>query len=286
MASSTRENHTGGRRPLSSIRLGMQYIFLAVTFLIGLRHILPGESSRGGAFDAFCPFGGVETLWAYVTTGQTLKTTNLLSIAMLISVLGLSLLVGRAFCGWMCPIGTLQDMLTRWTRRLSGGKKNPRPGIKSKARYPIQVPQNIDRWLRYLKYLVLAGVLIASTMMVYPPLWNFCPARALFSFQLTTPLLWSVLITFVITSMLVQRFWCKYLCPLGALLAVSNKIAPLRIIIDQDRCTSCHRCDADCPVDIAPIPENMRSLECVQCLECIETCAVSDTLDLKLGGSG
>jgi len=278
-----REDHTESRRPLSSIRKGMQYIFLGGTFLIGLRHIMPGESSRGGAFDAFCPFGGVETLWAYVTTGQTLKTTNLLSIAMLISVLGLSLLVGRAFCGWICPIGTLQDILTGWARRLSGDKKKPRRGIKSTARYPIQVPQKVDHWLRYLKYLVLVGVLIASTMMVYPPLWEFCPARALFSFQLTTPLLWSVLITFVITSVLVQRFWCKYLCPLGALLAISNKIAPLRIVIDQDRCTSCHRCEADCPVDIAPIPENMRSLECVQCLECIETCARPDAIDLHLG---
>ena len=103
-----REDHTESSHPLSSIRKGMQFVFLAGTFLIGLCHIMPGESSKGGAFDAFCPFGGVETLWAYVTTGQTLKTTNLLSIAMLISVLGLSLLVGRAFCGWICPIGTLQ----------------------------------------------------------------------------------------------------------------------------------------------------------------------------------
>jgi polyferredoxin len=261
----------------------MQYVFLGGTFLIGLRHIMPGESSKGGAFDAFCPFGGVETLWAYITTGQTLKTTNLLSIAILISVLGLSLLVGRAFCGWMCPIGTLQDLLTRWAQRLSGDKKKPRPGKRSNARYPIQVPQKVDKWLRYLKYLVLLGVLIASTMMVYPPLWDFCPARALFSFQLTTPLLWSVVIIFVVTSMWIQRFWCKYLCPMGALLAVFNKIAPLRIVIDHNRCTSCHRCEADCPVDIAPIPENMRSLECIQCLECLETCAVTDSLDLRLG---
>jgi len=261
MTSPTIVNQTENRRPLSSVRRGMQYIFLAITFLIGLRHIMPGELSKGGAFDAFCPFGGVETLWAYITTGQTLKTTNLLSIAILISVLGLSLLVGRAFCGWMCPIGTLQDLLTRWAQRLSGGKNKPRPGKKSKARYPVQVPQKVDQWLRYLKYLVLVGILIASTMMVYPPLWDFCPARAFFSFQLTTPLLWSVVIIFVITSMWVQRFWCKYLCPMGALLAVFNKIAPLRIVIDHDRCTSCHRCDADCPVDIAPIPENMRSLD-------------------------
>jgi hypothetical protein len=53
---------------LSKIRRLMQGFFVAGAFLIGLRHMLPGESSKGGAFDAFCPFGGVETLWAYVTT--------------------------------------------------------------------------------------------------------------------------------------------------------------------------------------------------------------------------
>ena len=283
MTSATKANHTENRRNLSSIRCGMQYIFLAVTFLIGLRHIMPGESSKGGAFDAFCPFGGVETLWAYITTGQTLKTTNLLSIAILISVMGLSLLAGRAFCGWICPFNVLEFLRLIEIKFYGKDKITPRPRARFDARFPIQVPQKVDKWLRYLKYLVLVGILIASTMMVYPPLWDFCPARALFSFQLTTPLLWSVLIIFIITSMWVQRFWCKYLCPMGALLAVFNKIAPLRIVIDHDRCTSCHRCEADCPANIAPIPENMRSLECVQCLECLETCAVSETLDLRLG---
>lgn len=69
-------------------------MFLVVTLLIGLRHIMPGESAKGGAFDAFCPFGGIETLWLYLTTGQTLKTTNLLNFSILIGVLGVSLLAG------------------------------------------------------------------------------------------------------------------------------------------------------------------------------------------------
>ena len=260
----------------------MQWFFVAGTFLIGLHHMLPGESSRGGAFDAFCPFGGVETFWAYVTTGQTLKTTNLLNFSVLLAVLGVSLIAGRAFCGWMCPIGTLQDMFAGWTRRLSGGKKHIR-GKSSAARFPTQFPPQSDRWLRYLKYLVLAVILIASTMSVYPPLYDICPARALFSFHLTTPLLASVLIIFIITSMLVKRFWCKYLCPLGAMLVLFNKISPLRVVIDRDRCTDCSRCEAECPVDIHGIPENIRSPECVRCLECLETCAIPDAVTLQLG---
>ena len=98
-------------RPSPSARIIIQIIFLVATILIGLRHIMPGEGTKGGAFDAFCPFGGIETLWLYLTTGQTLETTNLLNFSILIGVLGVSLLAGRAFCGWMCPVGTMQDLL-------------------------------------------------------------------------------------------------------------------------------------------------------------------------------
>ena len=105
---------------ISTNRRWMQYLFLLFTFLIGLRHMLPGDSTRGGAFDAFCPFGALETLWATLTTGQYLETTNPLNFTALLAVLGVSLVAGRAFCGWMCPLGTLQDMFARLARRLSG----------------------------------------------------------------------------------------------------------------------------------------------------------------------
>jgi polyferredoxin len=265
-----------------SVRTIIQIIFLVITVLIGLRHIMPGESARGGAFDAFCPFGGIETLLPFLTTGQTLKTTNLLNFSILIGVLGVSLLAGRAFCGWICPVGTLQDLLADLTRRLTGEKKHVR-GKKSRSRFPIQLSPKLDPWLRSLKYLILAIIILASTWAVYPPLWEICPARALFSFQLSTPLLISVLVVFIITSMMNRLFWCKYLCPFGAVLAIFNKIAPLRLVINKSNCTTCGRCDAECPMDIQDVPENLRSAECIQCLECLETCAIQDTLELKLG---
>jgi polyferredoxin len=267
--------------PLTKVRHIIQNIIVLGTFLIGVRHIMPGREATGGSFDAFCPMGGIETLIPYILHGHTLKTTNLLNFALLLGILGVALLSGRAFCGWMCPLGTLQDMFAGWARHLSGEKHHIR-GKRSKARFPIVLPPKVDKWARYIKYFVLAGVLLASAVTIYPPLHAFCPVRAVFSFQMTG-LLVSVLITFVITSLLVKRFWCKYLCPLGAALAIFNKIAPLRVKINDNHCPHCGRCDAECPMDITPIPESMRSLECIQCLECVETCTVPDAVELKLG---
>lgn len=267
---------------VSAFRRWMQVGFVFITVLLGLRHVLPGDSAKGGAFDAFCPFGGIETLLPFLTTGHTLKTTNLLNFTVLIAVLGVSLVAGRAFCGWMCPLGTLQDMLAGWSRRWSGEKNKPR-GKKSKATFPLMVPDRIDRWLRYLKYGVLAAILAASLMVTYPPLRNICPVRAIFSFNWNTALLGVVLLVFVVSSLLVKRFTCKYLCPLGAGLAVFNKFSLIRVHSDKESCNHCGRCDNECPMDIETVPDNLRSAECVRCLECLETCSKPDTLDLRLG---
>lgn len=252
---------------------------VAGAFLVGLRHILPGES-RGGWFDVFCPFGGIETLLPYIVTGRTLATTNLLNFSVLLGVVGVSLVAGRAFCGWMCPLGTLQEFLAAWGRRLSGERRHVR-GKASRARLPLHIPALADKWLRYAKCFLLGLILIASLFALYPPLHIICPVRAVFSFMLT-PLLWSVLITFLVTSVLVERAWCKYLCPLGAALAIFNIISPVRLVGDNDQCNRCGRCDIECSMGIQDVPNNLSDPECIRCMECLETCAREGSLELKV----
>ena len=84
-------------RSLTRIRQTILAVSVIGTFLLGLRHIMPGEGSRGGSFDSFCPFGGVESFYHYVTTGHTLAKISPLTFSILIGVLGVSLLAGRAF---------------------------------------------------------------------------------------------------------------------------------------------------------------------------------------------
>lgn len=275
------QRNSSKKSSLMKIRKGMLWTATIGAFLIGLRHLLPGEAASGGAFDAFCPFGAVETLWSYLTRGQALKTTNLLNFAILSGVLSVSLVAGRAFCGWMCPLGAMQEGLANLARRLGGERRRIR-GKASRLKFPASLPLWADRPLRYTKYVILGVVLVASIFTVFPPLFPLCPVRAVFSFKLATGLMWSVLFTFILTSLLVERVWCKYLCPLGATLAIFNKLSPVHLSADFKACKHCGRCDIDCSMDIQDIPDNLRHLECIRCLECMETCVREDALTLKV----
>lgn len=270
-----------GGKPFSiqRSRKTIQWLSVLGTFLIGLRHILPGETGSG-SFDAFCAFGAVETFLPYLLSGQALKSTTLLNFSILLGTLGVALVAGRAFCGWMCPLGALQDFFAGWARRLSGETRHIR-GKKSSAPLPIQPPPALDRRLRQAKYWVLGLILLFSLFTVYPPLHSICPVRAVFSFRLT-PLLLGILILFAALSLLVERAWCKYFCPLGALLAIFNKISPLRLVAEGG-CNHCGRCDIECSMNIQDVPDHLQDAECVRCLECLETCARKDSLTLKIG---
>lgn len=256
----------------------IQWALVIAAFLIGLRHILPGEAS--GAFDSFCAMGGIETLLPYALRGETLKTTNLLNFSFLLGVVGTALVAGRAFCGWLCPLGAVQDGLASAARRLTGEKRHI-PGKKSPARLPLHLPAGFDRPMRYTKYLILAAVLVVSTFAAYPPLRDICPLRAVFGLKLT-PLLWVVMLVFLGSSLLVERFTCKYLCPLGGALAAFNKISPVHLKSGAG-CNHCGRCDVECSMGIDAVPENLSDPECVRCLECLETCSRKEGMELRAG---
>jgi polyferredoxin len=264
---------------LSKSRRLIQWLAVIGTFLLGLRHIMPGEASRGGSFDSFCAFGGIETLLPYLFNGSVLKSTNLLNFSILIATLGVSLVAGRAFCGWLCGLGALQDFLAVWTRKLLGEKRHVR-GKARKTILPLRLPSAVDRPFRYAKYLILLWIMVGSLFTVYPPLREFCPVRAVFSLKMTS-LLWLSLVVFLAGSILVERFWCKYLCPLGAALALFNKISPVRLV-SSSTCNNCGRCDIECSMGIEGVPNNLTDTECIRCFECLDTCSRDGSLELKV----
>ena len=254
------------RRPVSGrARTVLQILFVVLAILLGARHVWGTQH----AFDASCPFGGVATLYRVGTEGTFLRETGPSNLILLGALLLAALLTGRAFCGWTCPLGTVQEWLARGIARLTGGRK---------AWLPFTPPPWLDRSLRWLKYVVLGLVLWASVTAVVPPLIPFCPYRTLFTLNLGAFLGWGVLLVFVLASLTVERFWCRYACPLGAVLALTNRISLWRIRPNKTQCVSCGLCDRACPMGLDVVREVERGVECIRCLKCVHACPRPDAL--------
>ena len=246
------------RRSLPWPRLLVQVAFVGLAIWLGVR-----AWSSTQSFDRSCPFGGVVTLWQYVSSGTFLRETGSLNLVLLALLLVTALLTGRAFCGWACPLGTVQEGLAILIRRLTGGRA---------AWLPIRPSRKVNRALSWLKYGVLGWTLWASVTAVVPPLIPFCPYRTLFTLTVGSLLGWSVIVALITLSFAVERAWCRYLCPLGALLTMTNKVSLWRIRTDEVQCASCGICDRACLVDLDVMREVERGGECIRCRSCVRAC--------------
>lgn len=184
-------------------------------------------------------------------------------------------LLGRLVCGWLCPFGLVQDLLHRI------------PFPKKRKLLPG------DRWLKYLKYVILVGFVILLPLTILDIVGQgqpwfckaICPSGTLFAGipliaanpPLRAALGWlftwkaAILALLLLLSVWVYRPFCRYLCPLGAIYGLFNPIALYRFQVDPAHCTHCGQCQNACPFHI-PVQEQPNSPDCIRCGECIRTC--------------
>jgi len=171
---------------------------------------------------------------------------------------------GRAQCGWICPFGFIQDLI--YIRR----------------KRTIKLPD----FLKYTKYLILIIMIPLSMIMLEPFFCQFiCPSGTLLAGipqvlmvkelrNIVGFLYWwkiSILILIIFLSLLIKRFFCRFLCPLGAFYSLFNRFSFYQIKVDKEKCTKCNMCEKICPVDIK-IYEDEKNPECVRCNKCIRVC--------------
>lgn len=271
-------------------RLWIQIIFAAITngYILGYvkGRIFTGSTkvlcvpglncySCPGALGS-CPIGSLQA----VLGSRDFKISfYILGFFMIIGSL-----MGRVVCGWLCPFGLVQDLLYKI------------PFVKKRKGLPG------DRWLKWLKYVMLLLFVIILPMFVVDILGQglpwfckyICPSGTLMagiplvavneSLQGAIGVLFwwkvSILAVIVFLSILVYRPFCKYLCPLGAVYGIFNPIAFYRFSIDEQKCTHCKVCQKVCKMDI-PVWEKPNSSECIRCQECKHACphgAICDTI--------
>lgn len=249
------------------LRTVVQFGFLGFMTWLGYRHqILGGGPAGVPTVDALCPFGGLESLYSVLASGEWLRRLAPSAMVLMAVLIVITLLLGRVFCGWICPLGTLGE----WTAR-AGGKL----GIRKR-----ELPQRADAALRWLKYVVLV-VIIAATWRAGTLVWrSYDPWVAWMHLSagwdeiVESP--WSFFSLFVLViglSLFIERFWCRYLCPLGAFLAPLQKVGLVKVRRSEGECIHCHRCAPACPVRLDPEAKDVeKSAECIACGRCVEAC--------------
>lgn len=215
------------------------------------------------AASAACPIGALQAV-----TGSMDFSFSFYVVGFLLAV---GVLLGRVVCGFLCPFGLIQELIHRI----------PSPKLR------------LPRWTRALKYVILVvfvglmPVLLTDFMGMGQPAFcqYICPSGTLLG---ALPLLAVreelrdalgglfllkvfILAVTLVSCVLVYRFFCKTLCPLGAIYGILNRVSFWRLQVDESRCVHCGKCARVCKMDVDPVcaPD---SPECIRCGACAEAC--------------
>ena len=216
-----------------------------------------------GAIGA-CPLGSLQNGLSSAKHGLPYYVVGIIALY--------GLIFGRIICGYLCPMGFLQELL-----------------------YMIKTPKirksNITRMLSYFKYILLV-VLVLIIPLIYglydvviPGFCKYiCPAGIVegafgllanplnvdFFAMLGSLFTWKtlLLVGFATICVFMYRFFCRFICPLGALYGFFNRFSFLGITVNQDKCTNCGLCIKVCKMDVRKVGDH----ECINCGECISVC--------------
>jgi len=270
-------SRNGRYRWLDVARRVSQIGFAAFILVAAVRHHT--SAVHVPSLHAYCPFGVIGSLGTLITTGKFAPKIHTSSLVLGVAVLVSAFMVGSAFCGWVCPLGSLGDAL-EWVRR--------------KLHLPeVKVPKKLERVLSYGRYAMLIGIIWAT--MSTAKLWfgAIDPYYAIFSLDWLFELNWAeywpgylVALGIVVGGLFIPRIWCRFLCPLGGLLSLIERVSPIKIRRNAHTCIDCGRCDGVCPTRIEVSSCQSVTHDCVMCLRCVQACPVSGALEVALPGFG
>lgn len=195
-------------------------------------------------------FLSVAHITGAISQGPGIFLNNLPMLIIIVFTVITTLLWGRVFCSSLCPFGAVQDFIARFTPKA----------------WRIKLPQGLHDRALYVKYGILAliiGVAISGSGISL--FQYFEPFGTLFFFS-SSALLWAILLVILVASALVERFYCRYVCPLGAALGIASMLSPFRIK-RVPQCGICKVCEHACPTGAIRGAE-IDFKECVRCDVC------------------
>ena len=237
----------------------IQFTFLAATLI--------GVYVFGANCERWCPFGGVEAMYEYVHNGTMVCSLGMSNFYALAGVLVMTLLIRRAFCGYICPIGTISEWLHIASFR-SGMAR--RLGVAGR-----RVPPAVDRVMSLFKYVVLAAILYFTWRAGELIFRGFDPCYALISRHGTDITFWAYVVAgvIVVASLAIMMPFCRWFCPLAAVLNPLSRIGFFRVRRNADECIDCGKCAKVCPTAISVDRlEQVTAARCISCMQCVDQC--------------
>jgi len=267
------------------LRHVFQLTFLALNLWIGTQFVLfvhyyesggrGTRVARPAGVEGWLPIASLMNLKVLLATGHVPRV-HPAGTSLLIAFLAISWLLRKSFCAWLCPVGTLSEWLWQLGRRT--------------FRRNWRLPRWLDIPLRSLKYILLGLFVYAVGSMSVPAIQAFLEGpyglvsdvKMLDFFRFLGLAGAIVLALLVVLSVFVQNFWCRYLCPYGALMGLAALASPLRIRREASLCIDCAKCAKACPA-LLPVDRlvSIRSAECTGCLECVAVCPAEGALRMS-----
>jgi NosR/NirI family nitrous oxide reductase transcriptional regulator len=210
-----------------------------------------------------CPLGAVQKL---ALSSSGVKAAFLITLGLPLLA---TLLMGRIYCGWVCPAGALQEIVH--------SDKNG-----------IAVPAGLHRWLKYLKYVLFVALIALVRYAGEPVFEQWDPFRVAWEFDgAIIPVF--ALMAIIVASVFIYRPWCRYLCPMGALFALASRFS-LSKTVTESSCVGCKLCSRSCSAQSLTVDEKSRTAtidqaECMTCGLCRSSCRKAG-LSLKWRFSG
>ncbi len=287
--SARRARHVFRSRPRRPLRL-RQYVQLgsfAIVLYIGWRFVVWVEGLEAGlttgtrspGVEGFLPIASLMSLRHWLATGN-FNLVHPAGLVILCLILLVSLLLKKAFCSWLCPVGAIAEYLARLSHKV--------------LRRRVKLPAWLDWPLQSLKYLLLLFFVNAIFFMMSAeqvagfldqPYNKVSDIKMLYFFTHPSPTTVWVLGILTLLSFIVPYFWCRYLCPYGALLGLVSLASPVKVVRTPSACTSCRQCAAVCPSFLAvDLKTTVHAVECTGCLECVAACPEQDALQLRPAG--
>jgi len=275
---------------IQKIRFFVQLLFTLLCIWIGIEFYqftqyletngAAAFSSRPPGVDGFLPISSLMSFCLFFVTGNV-HAAHPAGFFIFFAIVLVSLVFGKAFCSWLCPVGFLSELIGDFGKKFF--KKN------------IKLPKFLDYPLRSLKYLML-GFLFYSVFFLMSttalqafldsPYNLVADVKMYYFFADISRFSLIVIGILFLLSIVLRGFWCRYLCPYGALLGISSLLSPNKIKRNPVSCIDCGLCNKACPSFIkVDKVKTVISDECTTCLSCVDACPVADTLQLEIIGT-